>query len=525
MSEDEQNRGESSRDTPDPGDMHKPAGKKHLMIFAISDYSGDHGYQALKYPVNDAEELIAALQNEAFEYKFDHIFEPVYDRACTRDKIRETIQLAADVIRPEDQLLVLFAGHGTSSGQNGYWVCADAQKLKGMNLSMLDVVNELISQCACSQTLLVADCCFAGHAVDAAYMLAVHNRLKEHNAIFSILTSCDENNTTPDYSRFMRALLRILKTKNITNFPTLVSDLLSSPEVIGLKTRPSEFSSAKNHDFPFILQRKDNATYLLADSFFDLNYDLQMPHVQGPKLFNMTYLRGTKQCGHNIFTERYFRSNKNLALSMFNNMPPYVIAFGNEAKKPEPDLWKVVGREVLHVENASSSHVLDWMLNQVKKQNVLFLLKIDGDKDTEVELKESFVNFWNDITDAIVANNITPATYKYGVYFFVWDRRGNEESIKNIFDSNDVKCARAACVKLLTLLPVKPLSPDVEIDNWFYKYKNDPVLGNTEEFDTQLMQSIREPYTIENVILQISRYCKRPSIYNILFHKNNNTWV
>lgn len=134
-------------------------GKYYALIIGIDQYK-DPKLTNLDNPVNDAQSLYKILESE---YYFDkeNIF---LLKNATRADITNSLDILAEKVTPEDNLLIFYAGHGWWDEQAdiGYWLPTDARLSRKAewfrNSTLCDYLKEIKSK----HTLLIADACFGG---------------------------------------------------------------------------------------------------------------------------------------------------------------------------------------------------------------------------------------------------------------------------------------------------------------------------------------------------------------------------
>lgn len=109
--------------------------------------------------VNDASKLAEVLQQHNFE-----ICELLLDENANSERIRALLSALPTTIRPDDRVLIYFAGHGTTDEEEGFLVPVDGDLTKKKSLIAMDeLVQALNSETVAGRhLLLVLDCCFAG---------------------------------------------------------------------------------------------------------------------------------------------------------------------------------------------------------------------------------------------------------------------------------------------------------------------------------------------------------------------------
>jgi len=131
----------------------------YALIIAVEEYD-DPEINDLDQPVADATRF-STLINEEYNFERDNI---TFLRNPTKADIIGTLHQMRNVITPEDNLLIYYAGHGwwDEEMSTGYWLPRDANKSNPVNwLPNTDLTNYL-NVLKSKHTLLIADACFSG---------------------------------------------------------------------------------------------------------------------------------------------------------------------------------------------------------------------------------------------------------------------------------------------------------------------------------------------------------------------------
>ena len=193
--------------------------KFYALIIGINNYS-DPGIPDLDKPISDAEMFYDILTKR---YTFDTANVRLI-RDATYAEIVEALDHYGREIKPEDNLLIFYAGHGVweLESDNGYWLPSDASKNSKIawfrNSTLRDYLREIRSK----HTLLISDACFAGSILikmrtvpDAPMAINKLYDLKSRKAMTSgTLTE------VPDQSAFLKYLIDGLKSNNEKYLPS-----------------------------------------------------------------------------------------------------------------------------------------------------------------------------------------------------------------------------------------------------------------------------------------------------------------
>ena len=143
-----------------------PAGKLNkgqnwLFVIGINKYNH---WPVLKSAVNDAKSLKKVLTSR---YYFDdeHTIE-LYDKEATREGILEKLRYLATHVKPDDSVMIFYAGHGHIDPitKVGSWIPVESEtKTTASYLSNFDIKSYLkIDAIKAKHILLISDSCFAG---------------------------------------------------------------------------------------------------------------------------------------------------------------------------------------------------------------------------------------------------------------------------------------------------------------------------------------------------------------------------
>lgn len=236
-------------------------GKDYALLFAVDTY--DH-WPRLRYPLVDALDIRQDLE-EIYGFQVELIQNPK-----KTDIHRSLREYAQKEYGPEDQLLIFFAGHGDFDKVTnmGYLVCQDTKKPEDDSIRLSyfshSDFRDITDRMSCKHILLVLDTCHSG---------AFDERLAkrgEGEDVFRSLTQADvariltyttrwyltsgANEQVPDYSLFIRALLKGLRSMGGHDNILTIKEILTHLEDLSNPTPCfDEFGrNAPGSDFLFI---------------------------------------------------------------------------------------------------------------------------------------------------------------------------------------------------------------------------------------------------------------------------------
>jgi len=134
-------------------------GRNWLFLIGIDDYKY---WAPLQTPVRDAKAIRSVLIGK---YGFDpkYLLE-LFDGEATREGVIKNLEYLAKAVRPEDNLLVYFAGHGKYDKvlNRGYWIPAEAEVGSAAHYLANSDLQAFIAAIQSRATLIVSDACFSG---------------------------------------------------------------------------------------------------------------------------------------------------------------------------------------------------------------------------------------------------------------------------------------------------------------------------------------------------------------------------
>lgn len=189
------------------------AGDYYALIIGIDEYE-DPNLMDLDNPVRDADALYKVL---TADYSFD-TENVILLKNAKRADITNSLDIMAEKLTKEDNLLIFYAGHGWWDEQAnvGYWLPNDARLSRKAewfrNSALCDYLKEINSK----HTLLVADACFGGAifktrsvSMDAPKAIQMLYDLPSRKAMTSgTLTE------VPDRSSFVKYLIERLSSND-----------------------------------------------------------------------------------------------------------------------------------------------------------------------------------------------------------------------------------------------------------------------------------------------------------------------
>lgn len=210
-------------------------GAYYALLIGVQSYD-DPGIKDLRFPLSDIYKLKQIL-SERYTFDASNI---ISLSNPTRSQILDKLNELDDKLKPEDNLLIFYAGHGRWSDRRdqGYWLPKDAKNKNTANWISNSDIRDNIRGIDAQHTLLISDACFSGgifNGRDAAEPFEDIKQLYSRKSRRAI-TSGAKNEAVPDKSVFLQYFVQEL-TRNQQQF--LDSQTLFS------NIRPAVISNSK----------------------------------------------------------------------------------------------------------------------------------------------------------------------------------------------------------------------------------------------------------------------------------------
>lgn len=133
--------------------------RNHLLAIAIDGYQQ---LPRLSNCVRDVEGLINVLHQE-YTFEKENIY-TLYNEEATGERIIELLEELPGKIDPEDNLLLLFSGHGEyrELQEAGFWVPVDARPGITRDLISISDIKIFLNPLSCHHLVMVIDACYSG---------------------------------------------------------------------------------------------------------------------------------------------------------------------------------------------------------------------------------------------------------------------------------------------------------------------------------------------------------------------------
>ena len=201
-------------------------GTYHALIFAVGDQQPSSGLPSLHFPLKEADSLRAVITRE-------YTFEPQNVQVVknpTREAILDSLEAVAARLGPEDNLLVVYSGHGgfNEAGREGYWLAADAATSRKSTWIPNETIKTWLRTLKAKSVLLITDACFSGslnRSGDDRVVLPSDNQRAIAGALFyarrssrQAMTAGTAKETVPQVSAFSMEIIAALKARRAPVF-------------------------------------------------------------------------------------------------------------------------------------------------------------------------------------------------------------------------------------------------------------------------------------------------------------------
>ncbi|MEM9984527.1 MAG: caspase family protein [Bacteroidota bacterium] len=194
----------------------RPAiGNNYLLLIGVNEYEN---WNPLHNAVKDCQDLASTLI-QFYWFEPDKVIS-LYNHQATRENILETLEGLQEMIRPEDNLLIYYAGHGYYDELSGlgYWVPVDARLNKIPDFIRNSTIHDYLRTIDSKNTFLIADACYAG-SLFAAYRGSVNENARSRWAFTSGDIEKVWDGQPGQNSPFARYLIRFLRENSSPKLP------------------------------------------------------------------------------------------------------------------------------------------------------------------------------------------------------------------------------------------------------------------------------------------------------------------
>lgn len=185
-------------------------GNYYALIIGVNDYK-DPEIVDLDNPVSDAKALKKVL-SEQYVFAEENID---FIENATRAQINDAMDALRKKVKPSDNILIFYAGHGywDEAAEIGYWIPADGMKRSTADWYRNSTLTDQLSAIKSKHTLLIADACFSGgiFKARAAFMDASLAINKKYELASRKAMTSGTLTEVPDRSAFLKYLVRRLE--------------------------------------------------------------------------------------------------------------------------------------------------------------------------------------------------------------------------------------------------------------------------------------------------------------------------
>ena len=137
--------------------------KNHLLVIAIDEY---HHFTKLNNTIRDAKEITKVL-SQLYQFEEGNIH-TLYNEEATEDGIDEKFLELVESLGEEDNLVVLYSGHGhyRENVNEGYWIPVDGRQDKVSDYISNANLIRYVQNIKAHHLLIIVDSCFSGTLVE-----------------------------------------------------------------------------------------------------------------------------------------------------------------------------------------------------------------------------------------------------------------------------------------------------------------------------------------------------------------------
>ncbi len=144
--------------------------RKIALVIGVNDYQ-DRNIPQLEGAVGDAEAMASLVESRLG-------YETVLLRNATKTQVVAALNRLALELRPQDSVLVYYAGHGDEinvpeGGKQGYWQLADSDAKRPETWLSNNDIGRLMRAMSARQVALLSDSCYSGSLVTGQRLRAV----------------------------------------------------------------------------------------------------------------------------------------------------------------------------------------------------------------------------------------------------------------------------------------------------------------------------------------------------------------
>lgn len=193
--------------------------KFYGLLIGVQNYN-DKNINTLNHPIEDTSKLYNVLVN-------NYTFNPENLKILknpTKNEITNQLDLLANKLNNNDNLLIFYAGHGfwDKSFEQGYWLPSDSKKdMRGTYISN-STIRDYLKGIQSRNILLITDACFAGgiFKTRSAFTKSSTAINELYKKITRVAITSGAMAEVPDKSVFLEYLIKYLKDNNKAYLPS-----------------------------------------------------------------------------------------------------------------------------------------------------------------------------------------------------------------------------------------------------------------------------------------------------------------
>ena len=169
--------------------------RSYALVIGVSHYANLPAAAQLHYPDRDAEEIYTTLISpEGGQFPPENVHRLIDSQATLANVRKELEHWLPSVTKPNDRVLIYFAGHGFVSGGKGYLAPydIDLKNVASTAYPMDELGKEIGSNIQGKWKVLLTDACHSGAITPEADRAELNKTLLDlHNSLFSMTASRD----------------------------------------------------------------------------------------------------------------------------------------------------------------------------------------------------------------------------------------------------------------------------------------------------------------------------------------------
>lgn len=234
------------------------SGNNYILAIGINAYED---WPPLYNAVKDVKDILEILVRQ-YQFEEDKVV-TLFDEQATERKIYDKIRELKQSITPQDNLVILFSGHGhyDPDFKEGFWIpvdaCRDSEATYISNANIIRLINAIDSH----HTFLIVDSCFSGTLLTHKRAAAAQEQFRSRRVLASGRAETVDDGAPGQNSPFARAIITYLK-KNTEKAVEATSVIQYVKEDVGGRARQApidgRLQNADDEGGEFIFHLKMN---------------------------------------------------------------------------------------------------------------------------------------------------------------------------------------------------------------------------------------------------------------------------